>query len=115
MTEGQWLPRSENLNRSVLFFKGTRFPDGGLPRNSDGSASALPVSRPAGRSLAPAACLLADSQKEPFLEVLQSQSLPPQTAPSASGWSDKFAGWDSHPLETTHLLRHTETSGLGVC
>jgi hypothetical protein len=33
-------------------------------------------------------------------------------SPRASGWSDQFAGWDSPPLETTRLSRHTESSGL---
>src|SRR6476661_9016473 len=38
------------------------------------------------------ACLLADSPKEPFPRVLQSQSLPPRTAPGATGWSDQLPG-----------------------
>ena len=38
------------------------------------------------------ACRLADFPRKPFLEVLQSISLPPRTAPSATGWSNKLPG-----------------------
>ena len=52
------------------------------------------------------ACMLADSLKEPFLGVLQSNSLPPQTAPSATGWSNKMPGgfrthWKRHAFHGT--------------
>ena len=40
--------------------------DGSLPRNSAGSASALPFSRPAQRSLLVTACLLTKSHKDPL-------------------------------------------------
>jgi len=58
------------------------------------------------------ACLLADSPKEPFPEVLQSQSLPPGTAPGATGWSDQLPGgirtrWNQHAFS-----RHTDRSEL---
>src|SRR6478735_3282487 len=38
------------------------------------------------------ACMLADSRTEPFPGVLQSKSLPPRTAPGATGWSDQLPG-----------------------
>ncbi len=51
--------------------------DNGLPRYSGGSASTLPVSRPAQRSHALRPACLLTPLREPFLEVLQSNSLPP--------------------------------------
>jgi len=67
-----------------------RFPTtASLPRNNDGSASALLVSRPARRSLAlRPACSLSRPGRPFFIGVLQFNSLPPCTAPTASGWSD---------------------------
>ena len=38
------------------------------------------------------ACMVADSLTEPFPGVLQSKSLPPRTAPGATGWSDQLPG-----------------------
>ena len=38
------------------------------------------------------ACILADFPRKPFLEVLQSISLPPRTAPSTTGRSNKLPG-----------------------
>ena len=67
-----------------------RFPAGGsLPRYSGGSASASPVSRPARRSLRVAAHMVAEPPRAArCIGVLQSKSLPPSTAPIATGWSD---------------------------
>ena len=49
-----------------------RFPNGGgLPRNSGGSASALPFSRPAQRSLHVTACALAKSLTDPLHQKLR--------------------------------------------
>jgi len=66
---------------------------GGLPRNSGGSAPTLPFSRPARRSLAlRPACSLSRLTRPFFIGVLQRNSLPPLTAPTASGWSDQLPG-----------------------
>ena len=67
-----------------------RFPTAAsLPRYSGGSASALPVSRPARRSLALRPAWSLNRPRRPFIvEVLQSMSLPPSSAPTATGWSD---------------------------
>ena len=45
--------------------------DGSLPRIVGGSAPALPVSRPARRSLLVTACLLAESPGDPYVRRLQ--------------------------------------------
>ena len=67
-----------------------RFPaDGSLPRETGGSASALSVSRPARRSLALRPAMVAEPPKAAlFVEVLQTMSLPPSSAPIATGWND---------------------------
>ena len=82
-----------------------RFPAAGsLPRFVGGSASALPFSRPAQRSLPVVACTLAEPPTAALLHrVLQSESLPPRTAPIATGWSDSCrAGftprWETAPF-----------------
>ena len=81
--------------------------DGGLPRFDVGSASATTVSRPARRSLRIAACMLAESPRDPFLGVLQLKSLPPSTAPSATGRSDRgrvgISPTENHCLITAHV------------
>ena len=79
-----------------------------LPRINGGSASALPVSRPARRSLAlRPACSLSRPRRPFVIEVLQSSSLPPCTAPTASGWSDScragFAPAETQRLSTAHV------------
>ena len=85
-----------------------RFPTAAsLPRFNGGSASALPVSRPARRSLSlPPACSLSRPWRPFVIEVLQSSSLPPRTAPTASGWSDSCGGvrtrWDTAPFHGAH-------------
>ena len=85
-----------------------RFPTAAsLPRFNGGSASALPVSRPARRSLSlPPACSLSRPWRPFVIEVLQSSSLPPRTAPTASGWSDScragFAPAGTQRLSTAH-------------
>ena len=85
-----------------------RFPTAvSLPRISGGSASALPVSRPARRSLALRPARSLSRPRRPFvIEVLQSSSLPPWTAPTASGWSDScragFAPAGTQRLSTAH-------------
>ena len=66
---------------------------GSLPRDSGGSASALTVSRPARRSLALRPARSLSHPRRPFFtEVLQSISLPPRTAPIATGWNEQLAG-----------------------
>ena len=67
-----------------------RFPTAGsLPRYSGGSASALPVSRPARRLLALWPAWSLNRPGRPFVVgVLQPMSLPPSSAPTATGWSD---------------------------
>ena len=66
---------------------------GSLPRDSGGSASALTVSRPARRSLALRPARSLSRPRRPFFtEVLQSMSLPPRTAPIATGWNEQLAG-----------------------
>ena len=86
-----------------------RFPTAAsLPRFNGGSASALPVSRPARRSLSlPPACSLSRPWRPFVIEVLQSSSLPPRTAPTASGWSDScragFAPAGTQRLSTAHI------------
>ena len=67
-----------------------RFPTAGsLPRNPGGSASALPVSRPARRSIALRPTWSLNRPGRPFVVgVLQPMSLPPSSAPTATGWSD---------------------------
>ena len=85
-----------------------RFPiAASLPRNNGGSASALPVSRPARRSLAlRPACSLNRPRRPFFIGVLQPNSLPPCTAPTASGWSDScragFSPAEIQRLPTAH-------------
>jgi hypothetical protein len=87
--------------------------NGGLPRLTGGSAPTLPVSRPAQRSLALRPARSLSRLARPFfVGVFQRKSLPPLPAPTASGWSDQFAGWDSHPLETAVFARHTVRSRL---
>ena len=85
-----------------------RFPtDARLPRPTDGSASASSVSRPARRSLTlrPAQSLKPPAAA-PCTGVLQSMSLPPSTAPIATGWSDScragFAPAEEWRLCTAH-------------
>ena len=88
-----------------------RFPiAASLPRNNGGSASALPVSRPARRSLAlRPACSLNRPRRPFFIGVLQRNSLPPCTAPTASGWSDScragFSPAEIQRLSTAHVIR----------
>ena len=86
-----------------------RFPNnGGLPRFDFGSASAMEVSRRAQRSLTFRPVRSLSRPRRPFyLEVLQSMSLPPRTAPSATGRSDRsrvgFAPTEIHRLITAHV------------
>ena len=80
-----------------------RFPNGGgLPRNSGRSASALPFSRPAQRSLHVTACALAESLTDPFTPECFSRFVTSTTVPIATGWNDPcrvgFA-----PTEVVHL------------
>ena len=88
-----------------------RFPiAASLPRNNGGSASALPVSRPARRSLAlRPACSLNRPRRPFFIGVLQPNSLPPCTAPTASGWSDScragFSPAEIQRLSTAHVIK----------
>ena len=90
-----------------------RFPThASLPSSIGESASALIVSRPARRSLAlPPAWSLGRPRRPFVIRVLQPMSLPPSSAPTATGWSD---GVDASPgrhrnvprwmcRDTTHL------------
>ena len=86
---------------------------GSLPRVIGGSASALPFSRPAQRSLRVVACTLAEPPKAVLLfEVLQSVSLPPRTAPIAPGWSDSCRTGFA-PAGKQRLPRRTTAHELG--
>ena len=82
----------------------------GLPLKVGGSAPALPVSRPARRSLRVPASLLAEPPKAALWhpEVLQSISLPPRTALAATNRSDNcwvgFAPTRMTRLSTAHYL-----------
>ena len=77
---------------------------GSLPRDLGGSASALTFSRPARRSLALRPARSLSRPRRPFFTgVLQSISLPPRTAPIATGWNEQVAGrvyprWGAVPL-----------------
>ena len=85
-----------------------RFPaDGSLPRFTGGSASALPVSRPAQRSpkLRPACSL--NRPWRPFSsQCFRRGRYPPSPAPTATGWSDScragFAPAEGRRLRTAH-------------
>jgi hypothetical protein len=70
-------------HRSKLVFN-----SGGLRCIPGTSASTLPFSRPARRSLTLRPACSLTPQRRPFLEVLQRNSLPPSTAPSATGRSN---------------------------
>ena len=97
-----------------------RFPAGGsLPRYSGGSASAMPVSRPARRSLRVAAHMVAKPPKAArSIEVLQPKSLPPPAAPIATGWSDScragFAPAEGQRLSTAHRISRA-SAAPGLC
>jgi len=88
-----------------------RFPTAGsLPRMIGGSASAALVSRPARRSLAlRPAWSLSRPWRPFFIGVLQPTSLPPSSAPTATGWSDScragFAPAEEWRLRTAHDQR----------
>ena len=79
----------------------------GLPRYPVGSAPTLYFSRPAQRSLAlRPACVLSRLSRPFFIGVFQRDSLPPLTAPTASGWNDQLPGgtlthWRSPSLHGT--------------
>ena len=85
-----------------------RFPTAGsLPRMTGGSASAAFVSRPARRSLALRPAWSLSRPRRPFvIGVLQPMSLPPSSAPTATGWSDScragFAPAEEWRLRTAH-------------
>ena len=91
-----------------------RFPNGGgLPRVSGGSASALPFSRPAQRSLLVTAYALAESLTDPFTSEASTDSLPPRPFRLLPAGTTS-AGWDSHPLGPRTFARHTEICGLAT-
>jgi len=54
------------------------------------------------------ACVFAESPSDPSLEVLQSNSLPPWTAPSATGWSNQSPGGVRTHWNQQAFSRHTE-------
>ena len=82
-----------------------------LPRISGGSASALPFSRPAQRSLLVSAYALAESLTDPFPSEASTASLPPRPFRLLPAGTT-LAGWDSHPLGPCTFARHTEKCGL---
>ena len=88
------------------------FPNGsGLPPDEDGSASALPFSRPDQRSLHVTAYTLAESLTDPFTPECFSRFVTSTTVPIATGWNDPcrvgFA-----PTEVVHLCTaHFITAG----
>ena len=86
--------------------------NGSLPRISGGSASALPFSRPAQRSLA-----LRPACSPSPIRTLYTRSFtgfvtstPFRLLPAGT----TVAGWDSHPLRDGAFSRRTEISGLVV-
>ena len=87
-----------------------RFPAAGsLPRVAGGSAPASQVSRPSRRSLALRPAWSLNRPRRPFVVgVLQPMSLPPSSAPTATGWSDSCrAGFA--PAEEWRPSRRTTT------
>ena len=87
---------------------------GSLPRDLGGSASALTFSRPARRSLALRPARSLSRPRRPFFTgVLQSISLPPRTAPIATGWNEQVAGRVYPPLGCGALARRTGSCCLG--
>ena len=95
-----------------------RFPTAGsLPRIPGGSASASLVSRPAQRSTSLRPAWSLNRPGRPFVVgVLQPMSLPPSSAPTATGWSDScragFAPAEEWRLVTAH--RNPTLSPPGV-
>lgn len=84
---------------------------GSLPQVIGGSASASPVSGPARRSLALRPAWSLTTQRGLVVGVLQPMSLPPSSAPTATGWSDSCrAGFA--PAEERRLSRRTTTERL---
>ena len=86
---------------------------GSLPRNYGGSASALRVSGPARRSLQLRPRIVAEPPlADRCIGVLQTMSLPPSSAPAATGWSDSCrAGFA--PAEEWHLFAAHVTFHIG--
>ena len=86
---------------------------GSLLRDSGGSASALTVSRPARRSLTLRPARSLSRPRRPFFtEVLQSISLPPGTAPIATGWNEQLTGRVYPPLGCGAFARRTGSRRL---
>ena len=102
------LPRRNRWVRMSLSFPN----GGGLPRISGGSASALPFSRPAQRSLLVTAYALAESLTDPFPSEASTASLPPRPFRLLPAGTT-LAGWELHPLRPCTFARHTEIFGLG--
>ena len=98
-----------------------RFPThASLPRQLGESASASIVSRPARRSLAlPPAWSLGRPRRPFVIRVLQPMSLPPSSAPTATGWSDScragFAPAEEWRLRTAHQLIGIWPSATSRC
>ena len=92
-----------------------RFPTAvSLPRINGGSASALPVSRPAQRSLRVAACVLAESpsgdpSSSECFSAIRYLPAPLRLLPAGA----TVAGRDSHPLGHSAFPRRTSISGQG--
>ena len=94
------------------------FPNGGgLPPDEDGSASALPFSRPAQRSLHVTAYTLAESLTDPFTPECFSRFVTSTTVPIATGWNDPcrvgFAPTEVVHLCTAHsTMKHVDDNSL---
>ena len=98
------LPRRNRLVRPSLASPN----GGGLPPDEDGSASALPFSRPAQRSLHVTAYALAESLTDPFTPECFSRFVTSTTVPIATGWNDPcrvgFAPTEAAHLCTAHFI-----------
>ena len=84
-----------------------------LPRISAGSASALPFTRPAQRSLALRPARSPSHFHDPLTPEASTASLPSrllQLLPAGA----KVAGWGSHPLRNCTFARRTEIFGIGL-
>ena len=94
-----------------------RFPTAvSLPRLPAGSASASFVSRPARRSLALQPAWSLNRPRRPFvIGVLQPMSLPPSSAPTATGWSDSCRAGFAPAEEWRLVTAHRKPSVRVIC
>ena len=106
LADGQLQANITQLDRLACAFESFSYTsDGGLPPNSEESASALPFSRPAQRSLRVTACLLAESLKDPLTSGSCSANIL-LTVPTATDWNDPcrmgFSPTEECDLSTAH-------------